>query len=277
MGLGYDKGELTRSWEIEAARTRDEDRRDYERELAGIDIGRDARFHGTEFVEDRRQGRSSASSSQRSAQHRENQRLTVMALLSSQHLRERLGNLYEGLDDTRGKGRDISGRLAELDEKLNRWRDTIYGNAATLDGKAIFARKDGRVIDEDGNDVPAARVAGVDFKGKTTAEEKEVYDATRSEVDGLKEGLSNAMGDLDALEDGLNRRIAENPDDAAEIMDEAERAHKGIDRQIDEIGERAQEMQRGFEASTPNTDARRDVKVEHPAVATATMAMPQLP
>ena len=67
LGLRYDKGELTSSWEIEAARTREEDRRDYERELAGIDIGRDSRFHGTEFVAERRQNRSGASNAQRTA------------------------------------------------------------------------------------------------------------------------------------------------------------------------------------------------------------------
>lgn len=76
--MGYDKGELTNQWEIEAARTREDDRRDYERELAGIDIGREARFHGTEFVEERRQGRSGTSAAQRSVQREFASRLQML-------------------------------------------------------------------------------------------------------------------------------------------------------------------------------------------------------
>lgn len=205
---------------------------------------------------------------ERDRRSRDYDRLTIMALLGSEHLRQRLGDLYEGFDGTRGKGRDIAARLAELDEKLDRWNNQIMANAARdpLTGKAIFQYQDGRVIDEDGNDVPAERIAGVDFTGKTPAEEKAAYDATRTEVDELKEGLSNALGDLDGIEADLNRSIAENPDKAGEMMDKAERAYKGVDRRVDEIGERAKEIDQRADL-TPVVTETANVSTEVTAIA----------
>lgn len=172
---------------------------------------------------------------------REFQRLAVMALLNDEQ-QHRLGAIYDGLDGSRDKGAEIGRRLEDLDDKLNRWHEQILANAAYKDGKAYFQYEDGRVIDEDGNDVPAERVAGVDFTGKTRAEEKAAYDATRTEVDDLKQGLSNAIGDLDTLEQDLNRRIAENPDKADEAMEEVEAKIPGIDKRIDDIDQRVKEI-----------------------------------
>lgn len=174
---------------------------------------------------------------------RDFQRLAVMALLNPAQ-QQRLGAFYDGIDGSRGKGADIGKRLSDVEEKLNRWHEQIMAGAATKDGKAYFRYEDGRVIDEDGNDVPAEQVAGVDFTGKTRAEEKAAYDATRTEVDDLKQGLGNAMGDLDAMEADLNRRIAENPEKADEFLEEVEAKKPGIDKRIDDIGERVKELDR---------------------------------
>lgn len=189
----------------------------------------------------------------RDRKERDFSRLAVMALLNNEQ-RQRLGGLYDGIEGTRGKGADIGGRLAELEGKLERWHDKIMLNTAYKDGKAYFRYEDGRVVDESGNSVPPEQAAGIDFAGKTSVEEKAAYDAARTEVDELKEGLGNALGDLDALEADLNRRIAENPDKADEIMDEVERSHQGIDRRMEDIEERAKEVERSVGASAPSVN-----------------------
>jgi hypothetical protein len=179
----------------------------------------------------------------RTRNDRDLQRFMVMSLLNAAQ-QQRLAMIYNGIDSSRGKGVQVGKRLTELDGKLDRWHDKLMANAAYKDGKAYFRYEDGRVVDVDGNSAPPEQVAGIDFTGKTTAEEKAAYDAARTEVHELKEGLGNALGDLDALEADLNRRIAENPDKADEIMDEVERSHQGIDRRMEDIGERVRELDR---------------------------------
>lgn len=108
--MGYDTGELKAIWEIEAARTREEDRRDYERELAGIDIGREARFHGTEFVEERRQGRGGASSAQRSAQQQYASRLQML-LATNPGYAKAYNNTMDALGDSEKAADDAIEKL----------------------------------------------------------------------------------------------------------------------------------------------------------------------
>lgn len=159
MGLSYDKGELTRSWEIEAGRTREEDRRDYERELAGIDIGRDARFLGTEFVEDRRQGRSGASNAQRSAQQQYASRLQAM-LANDRAYREAHERAMAAFTNA-GNAIDraiIAGE--KLLEKARREIDDYLGSTARLsDGRFVMIDESGEYRDETGAPISAEDIS----------------------------------------------------------------------------------------------------------------------
>ena len=129
--MGYDTGELKAIWEIEAARTREEDRRDYERELAGIDIGREARFHGTEFVEERRQGRGGASSAQRSAQQQYASRLQML-LATNPGYAKAYNNTMDALGDSEKAADDAIEKLEVALTKARRETQDMLERAAKL-------------------------------------------------------------------------------------------------------------------------------------------------
>ncbi len=151
MNLGFDAGELKGIWEIEAALTRDEDQQDYERELAGIDIGRNARFHDTEFVEDRRQGRSGLSGSQRSSAQREvTSRLQAMLAANAGYARlynDTLGDLGDAEDAT---DRAITKAEAVLAESQQQLEQTLNRAAKLIDGTRVFRDARGNVLNERG-------------------------------------------------------------------------------------------------------------------------------
>lgn len=184
MGLSYEKGELTSSWEIEAGRTREENRRDYERELAGIDIGRDARFHGTEFVEDRRQGRSGTSSTQRSAQQQYASRLQMLLATNPGYAKlynDTMGALSDAEDAT---DRAIAKAQKALDEAQQRLEHTLSRAAALPDGTRVFRDARGNVWDERGQRVGEADAAGIEWRGDEPAYEQFLEDS-KSVKDGL--------------------------------------------------------------------------------------------
>lgn len=142
--MGYDTGELKAIWEIEAARTREEDRRDYERELAGIDIGREARFHGTEFVEERRQGRGGASSAQRSAQQQYASRLQML-LATNPGYAKAYNNTMDALGDSEKAADDAIEKLEVALTKARRETQDMLERAAKLpDGRRVFKDKNGK-------------------------------------------------------------------------------------------------------------------------------------
>lgn len=163
--MGYDKGELTNHWEIEAARTREDDRRDYERELAGIDIGREARFHGTEFVEERRQGRSGASSAQRSAQREFTSRLQML-LATNPGYAALYNDTMGALGDAEKAADDALEKLEAALTKARRETQNMLERAAKLPGgRSVFKDKDGQVWDEHGERISADQAASIQWRG----------------------------------------------------------------------------------------------------------------
>lgn len=209
FGLGYDKGELTSSWKIEAARTREEDRRDYERELAGIDIGREARFHSTEFVEDRRQGRGGASSSSRRDQREFASRLQM--LLATNPGYAKLYNDTMGAlgDAEAATDRAIAKAQKALEDAQQRLEQTLSRAAMLPDGTRVFRDARGNVWNERGQRVSEADAAGIEWRGDEPA-----YEQFLQESESVKDRLTR----LEALQgfrvDTLGR-IRDRMDDPA--------------------------------------------------------------
>lgn len=216
--LGYDKGELTNQWEIEAARTREEDRRDYERELAGIDIGRDARFHGTEFVEERRQGRSGASSAQRSAQREFTSRLQMLLATNPGYAtlyNDTMGALGDAEDATDRAIVKAEAALKAAQEKLEQTRS----RAAKLptDDSPVFKDKHGIVRNERGEAVNDDIADQIEWRGDEPAYEQFLEDS---------ESVKDRLTRLEALQGyrvdtlgGIRDRMddKENPPAAEEV------------------------------------------------------------
>lgn len=172
LGLGFDKGELTSNWEIEAARTREEDRRDYERELAGIDIGREARFHGTEFVEERRQGRSGASSAHRSAQQQNASRLQMLLATNAGYAKAYNDTMGALGDAEAATDRAIVKAQKALEDAQQQLEKTVSRAAKLSDGTRVFRDARGNVWNEHGQRVGEVDAAGIEWRGDEPAYEQ---------------------------------------------------------------------------------------------------------
>lgn len=191
LGLGYDKGELTSSWEIEAARTREEDRRDYERELAGIDIGREARFHSTEFVEERRQGRGGSSSASRRDQREFASRLQM--LLATNPGYAKLYNDTMGAlgDAEAATDRAIAKAQKALEDAQQQLEQTLSRAAMLPDGTRVFRDAQGNVWNERRQRVSEADAAGIEWRGDEPAYEQFLEQS---------ESVTNRLTRLEALQ-----------------------------------------------------------------------------
>jgi hypothetical protein len=197
--LGYDAGELKGIWEIEAARTREEDRRDYEREMAGIDIGRDARFLGTEFVEERRQGRGSASSAQR-AQRDFTSRLQMLLATNAGYAKI-YNDTMGALCDAEKAADDALEKLEAALSKARRETQHMLERAAKLaDGRRVFKDKNGQVWDEHGTCLSDEQAASIQWRGDEPTQEafkeqsRYADDLSRS-VDEMR-GVQVDLGDI---------------------------------------------------------------------------------
>ena len=215
--LGYDKGELTSHWEIEAARTREEDRRDYERELSGIDIGREARFHGTEYVEERRQGRSGASNSQRSSQQQYASRLQMLLATTPGYAK-----LY---DDTIGAlgvaeaatDRAIAKAQKATDEARQQLEHTLSRAAKLSDGTRVFRDARGHVWTERGQRVSENDAASIEWRGDEPAYEQflEGSESVKDRLTRLEVLQGYRVDTLGGIRDRMDD--SENPPSTEEI------------------------------------------------------------
>lgn len=189
--MGYDKGELTSSWEIEAARTRDEDRRDYERELAGIDIGREARFHSTEFVEERRQGRGGASSSSRRDQREFASRLQMLLATNPAYAKLYSDTMVALGDAEAATDRAIAKAQKALEDAQQRLEQTLSRAAMLRDGTRVFRDARGNVWNEHRERVSEADAAAIEWRGDEPA-----YEQFLQESESVKDRLTR----LEALQ-----------------------------------------------------------------------------
>lgn len=257
LGLGYDKGELTSSWEIEAARTREEDRRDFERELAGIDIGREARFHSTEFVEERRQGRGGSSNAQRTAQQQYASRLQMLLATNPAYAK-----LYNDTMDALGDAEAATDRaIAKAQEALEdaqRQLEQTLNRAAKLpDGTRVFRDARGHVWNERRQRVSEADAAGIEWRGDEPAYEQFLEDS---------ESARDRLTRLEALQGFRVDTLGRFRD---RLMDEdhpvSEPELRDINRQIEQGMQQRQIVE-------PNISAAQLV----PRTSSATMSVPDL-
>jgi cell division septum initiation protein DivIVA len=215
--LGFDKGELTGIWEIEAARTREEDRRDFERELAGIDIGREARFHGTEFVEDRRQSRSGASSTQRSSQQQYASRLQM--LLATNPGYAKLYNDTMGAlgDAEAATDRAIAKAQKALDEARQQLEQTLTRAAKLPDGTRVFRDARGNVWNERGQRVSEVDAEGIEWRGDEPAYEQflEESESVKDRLTRLEALQGYRVDTLGGIRDRMDDK--ENPPSSEEV------------------------------------------------------------
>jgi len=218
LGLGYDKGELTSSWEIEAARTREEDRRDHERELAGIDIGREARFHGTEFVEERRQGRGGSSQAQRSAQQQYASRLQMLLATNPGYAKlynDTMGDLGDAEDATDRAIVKAETALKAAQDKLEQTRSRA-GKLPT-DDSPVFKDKHGIVRNERGEAVSDDIAARIEWRGDEPAYEQflEESESAKDRLTRLEALQGFRVDTLGGIRDRMDDQ--ESPPSAAEI------------------------------------------------------------
>lgn len=226
--MGYDTGELKGIWEIEASRTREDDRRDYERELAGIDIGREARFHGTEFVEERRQGRSGASSAQRSAQQQYASRLQMLLATNPGYAKLYNDTMDDLGDAEAATDRAIAKAQKALQEAQQQLEQTLNRAAKLSDGTRVFRDARGNIWNEHGQRVSETDAAGIEWRGHEPA-----YEQFLGESESAKDRLTR----LEALQgfrvDTLGRirdRMDEpkNPPSAEEMESYRQQVKEGM-------------------------------------------------
>ena len=237
--MGYDKGELTNHWEIEAARTREDDRRDYERELAGIDIGREARFHGTEFVEERRQGRSGASSAQRSAQREFTSRLQML-LATNPGYAALYNDTMGALGDAEKAADDALEKLEAALTKARRETQNMLERAAKLPGgRSVFKDKDGQVWDEHGERISADQAASIQWRGDEPTREafidqsRYAKDISRSvdEMRGVQVDLGGIREEMTAKDNPPTQERVEDLRNQIHSLDQETQKHLNVVRE----------------------------------------------
>lgn len=146
--------------------------------------------------------------------------------------------------------------------------DVYLASTARLkDGRYVMIAPDGTYRDETGKPISPEDVA--ELEGQPIKEFKPYEGLTERKAQ-IEQDLAELRGWSVEVGDMKNRAMDQENPMRDEPLSE-DKAH------ADDLVERAEEKQRGFEADAPNTDLNRDVKLLDSTVAAATMAMPQLP
>lgn len=202
---------------IAADRQRREDRADYERELAGIDIGRTARFHNGDFVEERRQGRSGASSTHRSSQREFVSRLQM--LLSTNAAYAKLHNdTMIALGDAEAATDLAIAKAQKAWEEAREQLDHTLSSAAKLaDGTRVFRDARGNVWSEHGTRVSEADAAHIEWRGDEPAYEQflEESESVRDRLTRLEALQGFRVDTLGRIRDRLDDK--DNPPSTEEV------------------------------------------------------------
>lgn len=190
--MGYETGDLRDLFrEAEAELIRREDARDFNAEMAGLDIGRAARFHGSEFVEDRRQGRSGASASRR--EQRENLSLLQMLLGSNPTYAKLYNDTFDALKGAEAAADDALAKLEAAHTKARLDLQDMLDHAARLpDGTRVFKDKHAQVWSEHGARVSDADAATIHWRGDEPMQE--VYADQHDYTDRLSHGIDEMRG-----------------------------------------------------------------------------------
>jgi hypothetical protein len=229
--LGFDTGELTEIWEIEAARKREEDRQDFERELAGIDIGREARFHSAEFVEDRQRGRSGTSTVSERNRSEYATRLHMLLATNPAYaaLHATALGTWRDTEDAADKAlRQIEAALGDARTE----QQILLKRAPLVNGKRVFQDDDGSVWTEDDIRLPDDVAAGIQWKGDEPTR-KEFKDG-QTRIDELVRSGDRIRGvQVDVADLGVELNDEKNPP-SAERTEEISRLLENYKREIEE-------------------------------------------
>jgi hypothetical protein len=195
---------------------------------------------------------------------------TLLLVITSQRLAEKLRETYKAFDDIRDRARELLERIEGLLRDARQGYQALMNNAARhpVTGEPIFPYADGRIETEDGRAVAPDEVHGVDFAGKTRGERKDAAQSRISELEQYEEEVT-----------GINRRAESHQehmtdpdldeDEREQAVDEAAKDADALNRRLEEIEDRIDH----------DLSAGRQVRPEGAAVhATATdlIAMPKM-
>ena len=163
---------------------------------------------------------------------------TLLLVITSQRLAEKLRETYKTLDGIRDKARDLLDRIEGLLKEARRDYEALMDNAARhpVTGEAIFRYKDGRIETEDGRAVAPDEVKGVDFEGKATGEQKDAGQSRISELEQYEEEVTG----IDRGAESHQERITDpdlDEDEREQAVDQAAQDADRMGKRLDEIGE----------------------------------------
>lgn len=145
--------------------------------------------------------------------------------------------------------------------------DYLASTAQLKDGRYVMIAPDGTYRDETGKPISPEDVAEVEGQ---PVKEFRPYEGLTERRAQIEQDLAELRGWSVEVGDMKNRAMdQENPTREEPLADDKERG--------DDLAERAQEKQRGFEQSSPLYDSDRHLTTREPQGSAATMAMPQLP
>lgn len=231
--MGFDTGELTSIWEIEAARTREQDRQDFEREQAGIDIGRAARFHNAEFVEERQQGRSGASTAGRRERSEQASRLQML-LANNPAYAQLHAEAVQSWRDTEEAAEEALHQIEAALQEARLAQQRLMERAPLVNGKRVFRDDDGSVWTEDDMRLPDEIAAGIQWQGDEPTRNE--FKAGQARIDELIRSGDRVRGiQVEVADLGAELNDDENPpseERTEELSSELERHQRQIEEEL---------------------------------------------
>lgn len=243
------------------AAVRRQDFDDLQNEMAGRETGRMERFLSPEERERIKDGKS------KSERHADTMTRLQWMLANDARYREAHERAMAAINDA---GQAIA-RAIEAGEKAaakiqSDMNDYLASTPRLKDGRYVMVDEDGTYRDQNREPVSAANAAEIEGQPKRAFR-------TYDEMLELNESIERDLNELR----GWEVDVGGMRNDATDETSPASRDRlEQMTEQADDLAERAMEIQRGFDADTPNTNFAVD-KVEEKLGQTATMAMPQLP
>jgi len=196
---------------------------------------------------------------------------TLLLVLTSQRLAEKLRETYAAFDGIRDKARELLERIEGLLRDARHDYQALIDNAARhpVTGEPIFPYADGRIETEDGRAVAPDEVQGVDFTGKTRGERKDAGHSRISELEQYEEEVTG----IDRRAESHQERITDpdlDEDEREQAVDEAAKDADSMNKRLEEIDSSLGAMV-GAEQ-----DSRPRAVVETQRSATASIGVPSL-
>lgn len=196
---------------------------------------------------------------------------TLLLVITSQRLAEKLRETYKAFDDIRDRARELLERIEALLKDARHDYQALMNNAARhpVTGEPIFPYADGRVETEDGRAIAPDEVHGVDFTGKTRGERKDAGHSRISELEQYEEEVTGISGRAESHQERIT-----DPDlgeaEREQAVDEAAKDADGMRRRLDEIGNGLGSKLR------EDQDLSRESTIEARPVSSASISVPSM-